>query len=47
MVRATVNGNWGGNGILLPKLSWPTVRKKCPSEQEKLLKFEAVNFQNF
>ena len=29
------------NGILLPKLFWPTVRKKCSSEQEKLLKFEA------
>ena len=29
------------NGILLPKLFWPTVRKKCSSDQEKLLKFEA------
>ena len=29
------------NGILLPKLFWPTVRKKCSSEREKLLKFEA------
>ena len=29
------------NGILLPKLFWPTVRKNCPSDQEKLLKFEA------
>ena len=28
------------NGILLPKLFWPTVRKKCSSDQEKLLKFE-------
>ena len=28
-------------GILLPKLFWPTVRKKCSSDQEKLLKFEA------
>ena len=26
-------------GILLPKLFWPTVRKKC--DREKLLKFEA------
>ena len=25
-------------GILLPKLFWPTVRKKCSSDQEKLLK---------
>ena len=29
------------NGILLPKLSWPTVRKNCSSGREKLLKFEA------
>ena len=29
------------NGILLPKLFWPTVRRKCSSDQEKLLKFEA------
>ena len=29
------------NGILLPKLFRPTVRKKCSSDQEKLLKFEA------
>ena len=29
------------NGILLPKLFWPTVRKNCSSEREKLLKFEA------
>ena len=29
------------NGILLPKLFGPTVRKKCPSDREKLLKFEA------
>jgi hypothetical protein len=29
------------NGIFLPKLFWPTVRKKFPSDQEKLLKFEA------
>ena len=28
------------NGILLPKLFWPTVRKKCSSDWEKLLKFE-------
>ena len=31
----------GKNGILLPKLFWPTVRKKCSSDLEKLLKFEA------
>ena len=29
------------NGILLPKLFWPKVRKNCSSDQEKLLKFEA------
>ena len=28
------------NGILLPKLFWPNVRKKCFSDREKLLKFE-------
>ena len=28
-------------GILLPKLFWPTVRKKCFSDREKLLKLEA------
>ena len=30
-----------GNSILLPKLFWPTVRKNCSSDREKLLKFEA------
>ena len=30
-----------GNGILLPKLFWPNVRKKCSSDGVKLLKFEA------
>ena len=29
------------NGILLPKLFWPTVRKKFSSDWETLLKFEA------
>ena len=29
------------NGILLPKLFWPTVRKNCSIDWEKLLKFEA------
>ena len=28
-------------GILLPKLFWPTVRKKCSTDWEKLLEFEA------
>jgi hypothetical protein len=31
----------GSNSILLPKLFWPTVRKNCSSDWEKLLKFEA------
>ena len=30
------------NGILLPKLFRPTVRKNCSSDREKLFKFEAV-----
>ena len=29
------------NGIVLPKLFWRTVRKKCSSDREKLSKFEA------
>ena len=29
------------NGIFLPKLFRPTVRKNCSSDQEKLLKFKA------
>ena len=29
------------NGILLSKLFWPTVRKNCSSDREKILKFEA------
>ena len=29
------------NGILLPKLFWPIVRKKCSSDREKFLKLEA------
>ena len=33
--------NKDSNGILLTKLFWPTVRKKCSSDREKLLKFEA------
>ena len=32
---------FGISGILLPKLFWPTVRKNCSSDREKLLKFEA------
>ena len=29
------------NGILLPKLFRPTMRKNCSSDRAKLLKFEA------
>jgi hypothetical protein len=37
------------NGILFPKLFLPTVRIKCSSNQEKLLKIEAEGreFTNF
>ena len=39
----------GRNGILLPKLIWPTERKNCFSDWEKLLKFDADDkeFANF
>ena len=33
------------NGILLPKLFWPTVRKECSSDWENLLKFEAEGWE--
>ena len=29
------------NGILFPKLFWPTVRRNCSTDIEKLLKFES------
>ena len=32
------------NGLLLPKLFWPTVRQNCSSDQEKLAK---KNLQKF
>ena len=39
-------GEWQRYGILLPKLFWPTVRKKnCSSDWEKLLKFEAEGWE--
>ena len=34
---------WSNNCILLPKLFWPTVRKNCSTDREKLLKLEAEN----
>ena len=33
------------NGILLLKLFWPTVRKNCSSDWEKLLKFKAEGWE--
>jgi hypothetical protein len=33
------------NGILLPKFFWPTMRKNCSTDQEKLLKFEAEGWE--
>ena len=33
------------NDILLPKLFWPSVRKNCSSDREKLLKFEAEGWE--
>ena len=33
------------NGILLSKLFWPTVRKNCFSDQEKIWKFEAEGWE--
>ena len=30
---------------MLPKLFWPTMRSKCSSYQEKLLKFEAEGWE--
>ena len=33
------------NGILLSKLFWPTGRKNCSRDREKLLKFEAEGWE--
>ena len=33
------------NGILLPKLFWPTVRKNCSSDWEFFFKFEAEGWE--
>ena len=41
VLHATLVSAAFGNGILLPKLFWPTVRKNCSSDWEKLLKIEA------
>ena len=38
-----------GSGILLPKFFWPTVRKNCSNDREKLFKFkvEGLEFAKF
>ena len=41
ILRYKISLNVSRNCILLPKLFWPTVRKNCSGDQEKLLKFEA------
>ena len=41
-MQYTVMCKIDSNGILLPKLFWPTVRKNGSSDREKLLKFEAA-----
>ena len=33
------------DGILLPKLLWPTVRKNCSIDRENILKFEAEGWE--
>ena len=36
------------NGILLPKLFWPTMRKNCCRDRENILKeLKAENLQTF
>ena len=39
--RRLKNKKTFGYGILFPKLSWPTVRKNCSNDWEKLSKFKA------
>ena len=50
-VRSLSQGQWTwfNNDILLPKLFWPTVRKNCFNDWEKLFKFEVEGreFANF
>ena len=33
------------SGILSPKLFWPTARKKCFSDRDQFLKFEAEGWE--
>ena len=44
-----ISSSAANNSIFLPKLFWPTVRKNCSSDREKLLKFEGEGqeFANF
>ena len=48
-ITKTTNKDSCTDGILFPKLFWPTVKKKCSSDWETLLKFEAEgrDLQNF
>ena len=41
LMPKTLSMHKENHGILLQKLFRPTVRKDCPSDREKLLKFEA------
>ena len=46
--RQHVTMDWNPSwriGILLPKLFWPTLRKKCSSNREKPLKFVAEGLE--
>ena len=46
LTNETLNLSYWINGILFPKLFWPTVRKNCSSDREKLLK-EGRKFAKF
>ena len=46
-ISAKNDMNPSNNGILFPKLFWPSVRKKCSIDREKLLKyFNNSNYSN-
>ena len=44
-VQGKLSSIFKNNGILLPKLFWPTVRKNCSSDREKLFKIEAEGWE--
>ena len=44
-VSGSLHHNICRNGILFPKLFWPTVRKNCSSDWEKLLKFKSEGWE--